>query len=502
VSLLGVDIGSSRCKAAAFTTEGRALAEAAAPYAPESPGPAMAEMDPGEFRRAVVRTVREAAAVAAGASDPVQALCISSHGETFIPVDRAGAAVGRAIMNSDNRAVDEADWWERTIGRERLYRTTGLPPHPMYALPKIRWLQRHRADLFRAAARFMGPSDWVLTSLGLPPLTDFSLVSRWMAFDIGAHRWSEEILAAADIRAGVLPEVVAAGTLAGRLGTDAARELGLEPGTAVAVGGHDQPCGALGSGAIDPGVVADSAGTYECLTVASREPCLGPASMRASLNSYCHVVPDRYVTLAFFPSGIVVRWFLERLAAAEAGLASAAGTDPHAWFEARTSEGPSGVCVTPHLIGACNPHWNARASAAVIGLTPASDIFAVYQGILEGIACEFGLNADTLADVTGAFSRVRIYGGGAGSRFGLRLRAALSGRTVETLRNPEAVCLGAAILAGVAAGVYRDPQDGVRRVVGVAAEFPPDSRLAAAYSDQVGRYRRLYPALAPLFSGE
>jgi xylulokinase len=462
----------------------------------------MTEMHPEEFRRAVVRTVREAAAAAAGASDPVQALCISSHGETFIPVDRAGAPVCRAIMNTDNRAVEEADWWERTVGRERLYRTTGLPPHPMYALPKIRWLQRHRQDLFRSSARFMGPSDWVLMSLGLPPLTDYSLVSRWMAFDIGEYRWSDEVLAAADIQPTALPEAVPAGTLAGRLGTDAARELGLEPGTVVAVGGHDQPCGALGSGAIDPGVVADSAGTYECLTVASREPCLGPAAMRASLNSYCHVVPDRYVTLAFFPSGIVVRWFLERLAAAEAGRAAAAGTDPHAWFEERMPEGPSGVCVTPHLIGACNPHWNARASAAVVGLTPASDIFALYRGILEGIACEFGLNADTLAEATGAFSRVRIYGGGAGSLFGLRLRAALSGRTVETLRNPEAVCLGAAILAGVAAGVYRDAKDGVAQAVAVAAEFPPDPGLSAAYAGQVGRYRRLYPALAPLFSAE
>jgi xylulokinase len=462
----------------------------------------MVEIDPAEFPRAVVRTVREAAAAAAGASDPVQALCISSHGETFIPVDRAGAPVGRAIMNSDNRAVEEADGWERTVGRECLYRTTGLPPHPMYALPKIRWLQRHREDLFRSTARFMGPSDYVLASLDLPPLTDFSLASRWMAFDIGRHRWSEQILAAADIGAGVLPEAVPAGTLAGRLGTNAARELGLEPGTAVAVGGHDQPCGALGSGAIDPGVVADSAGTYECLTVASRTPCLGPVSMRASLNSYCHVVPDRYVTLAFFPSGIVVRWFLERLAAAEAGRAAAAGTDPHAWFEAHLPDGPSGVCVTPHLIGACNPHWNARASTAVVGLTPASDVFALYKGVLEGIACEFSLNADTLAEATGAFSRVRIYGGGAASRLGLRLRAALSGRTVETPRNPEAVCLGAAILAGVAAGVYRDAQVGVSQAVGVASEVPPDPGLSAAYAGQRDRYRRLYPALAPLFAAQ
>jgi xylulokinase len=338
--------------------------------------------------------------------------------------------------------------------------------------------------------------------MGLPPVTDYSLVSRWMAFDIRKHRWSDDILEAAGLSARCLPEPVPAGTLAGRLGPDAARELGLAPGTAVAVGGHDQPCAALGSGAVDPGTVSDSAGTYECLTCASPAPCLGPVALKASLNSYCHVVPDRYVTLSFFPSGIVVRWFLEQIAGAESDRAASAGTDPHAWFEARMPGGPSGLCVTPHLIGACNPHWNPRASTAVIGLTPSSDVFSLYKGILEGIACEFALNAATLAEATGAFSRVRIAGGGAGSRFGLRLRAALSGRTVETLRNPEAVCLGAAILAGVSAGVYRDVRDGVAQAVGVAEEHPPEPDLARSYAAQVDRYNLLYPALSSLFARE
>ncbi len=223
--------------------------------------------------------------------------------------------------------------------------------------------------------------------------------------------------------------------------------------------------------------------------------------MKASLNSYCHVVPDRYVTLAFFPSGIVVRWFLDRLAGAEAARAAAAGTDPHAWFEARMPEGPSGVCVTPHLIGACNPHWNARATTAVVGLTPSSDVYSLYKGILEGIACEFSLNAATLAEATCAFSRVRIAGGGAGSRFGLRLRAALSGRTVETLRNPEAVCLGAAILAGVSAGVYRYVSDGVANAVGVEAEHRCETRARPVVRRTGRPLPPAVPGLSPLFAG-
>ncbi len=161
--------------------------------------------------------------------------------------------------------------------------------------------------------------------------------------------------------------------------------------------------------------------------------------------------------------------------------------------------GPSGLCVTPHLIGACNPYWNPRATVAAVGFTGAADLFHFYKGVLEGLACEFALNAAALREATAGFSRVRITGGGAGSPLGMRLRAALSGVTLETLTNPEAVCLGAAILAGIAAGVYHDLRDGVTHAVSVDAVHAPEPGLAAEYAGQVERYNRLYPALAPLF---
>jgi xylulokinase len=173
--------------------------------------------------------------------------------------------------------------------------------------------------------------------------------------------------------------------------------------------------------------------------------------------------------------------------------------DPYTWFEERAPAGPSGLCVTPHLIGACNPYWNPRATVAAVGFTGAADLFHFYKGILEGLACEFALNAAALREATSDFSRVRITGGGAASPLGLRLRAALSGLTLETLTNPDAVCLGAAILAGAAAGIFRDAKDGVRQAVSVAGSHAPEPSLAASYAGQADRYDRLYPALAPLF---
>src|SRR5271155_1122710 len=310
MSLLAIDIGSSRCKAVVFAVTGKMLAQHSCGYTPEFPAPAQAEINVERFWQAVCECSQ---AVSKNLSDPVRALCLNSHGETFVPVNGRNEAIARAILNQDNRAVEEAVWLERTYGKKRLFEITGLVAHPMYPVPKVLWLRKHRPDIFVPSVRFLTVIGYVLSRLGLPPYIDYSLASRYLAFDIRQHRWSEEILAATEIDAESLPIPVPAGTIAGKLDAAAASQFGLLPGTAVVMGGHDQPCGALGVGAIGPGRVADSMGTYECLIAASDRPSLSDAALAACLNSYCHVVPDKFVTLAYFPSGIMIKWFHDLL---------------------------------------------------------------------------------------------------------------------------------------------------------------------------------------------
>src|SRR5271155_4861991 len=247
MSLLAVDIGSSRCKAVAFAVTGEILAQHACAYAPEFPAPSQAEMDAERFWQALCACSQ---AVSRNLPDPVRALCLNSHGETFVPVNGRNEAIARAILNQDNRAVEEAVWLERTYGKKRLFEITGLVAHPMYPVPKVLWLRKHRPDIFVPSVRFLSVIGYVLSRLGLNPYIDYSLASRYLAFDIRQHRWSEEILAATGINAESLPVPVAAGTIAGKLDAAAAGQLGLPPGTMVVMGGHDQPCGGLGVGAI------------------------------------------------------------------------------------------------------------------------------------------------------------------------------------------------------------------------------------------------------------
>src|SRR5277367_5304645 len=153
MSLLAIDIGSSQCKAVVFTEAGAVIARSVHSYSPDFPRSGFAEMDSANFWGAVCTTSRKV--MRDLGKDRVQALCLSSHGETFIPVNAKGEAVGPAILNIDSRATHEAQWCENAIGVRRIFEITGLIAHPMYPISKILWLREHRPELYSKADRFL-----------------------------------------------------------------------------------------------------------------------------------------------------------------------------------------------------------------------------------------------------------------------------------------------------------------------------------------------------------
>jgi sugar (pentulose or hexulose) kinase len=337
--------------------------------------------------------------------------------------------------------------------------------------------------------------------MGLPPFVDHALASRTMGFDIGAKRWSEDLLAFAGITEQRLGIPRPSGGKAGEISGETASILGLKSGTVVAVGGHDQPCGAFGCGVTDEGDVADSAGSFECLSVASSSPRNTAQALSYSLNTYCHVVPERYVTLAFFPAGFLTSWFVDRFCQQERTTAEEQGIDVYQVLERRMGEmeaEPTGVCVTPHVIGSFNPYWDVRATGSIIGITPQVSRLQLYRAVHEGIACELSINAEILEKVAGPFDEITIYGGITGSPFSVQLRADLSRKRLRTLRTSQAVCQGAAMLAGIAIGSYRDFRDAVSKVVRFDRSYEPDVEMSARYQRQLERYRLIHPSLAPI----
>lgn len=497
MSLLAIDMGSSSCKAAAFSDEGHILASRSYPYLPETPHPSWAEISPLKFWEALQTVVQEVAS--ATRKDPVEVLGISSHAETFIPVDSNLQPLSAAILNIDNRAVAQTEWLSSRLGKRCIFEITGLTPHPMYPVPKILWLREHRNDLYRSAAKFLGVTDFLLTRLGLSPRIDYSLASRFLAFDIRQRAWSEKILSACDLRVDQFALPVPTGTEAGYLSSSSAKALGLPAGILVVVGGHDQPCAALGTAVAATGSACASLGTYECLLTASDTPSINDTALAANLNTYCHVVPERFVTLAYFPAGIMLEWFLRLLDPNRYFDGNAASANEvYEDLESRVPLGPSGLFIAPHLIGTCNPDFNPYASGVILGIRPSTTRAEIYKGILEGIAFEFASMAELLQRVSAPFERITVHGGGCRSRLGLKLRASLSGRPLQLTRCPDAVCLGTAILASVAAHKYAGFPEAMQSMVEVVNTIHPDPALAQIYQSPVQQYRLLYSSLAPM----
>jgi len=494
VSLLAVDIGSSSCKAVAFALAGNILAQRTVSYRPDSPKPSHVEVPVQRFWDALCAMTRSTASDVN--QDPVEAMTLSSHGETFVPVDTHNQPVSPAILNMDNRAVIQAQWMADHMGRRRIFEITGLAVHPMYPIPKILWLRDHQPDVFAAATRFLGVTDYLLTRLGLPAYVDYSLASRFLAFDIRTLAWSPEILESCDLSPERFATPVPAGTVAGQLSAKAASELGLRAGVQVAVGGHDQPCAALGLGVVEPGRVSASLGTYECLLAASAAPSVTDEAYAANLNSYCHVVPERYVTIAYFPSGIMVDWFLHLIRSdRELGSPDAINRLCQS-LEAGAPLSPTGLCIAPNLLGTCNPDFDPSATGVIAGLRPTSNASHIYKGILEGIAFEMANMAELLQRATGSFDDIYVTGGGCGSPLGLELRAALTACRLHQMHCPEAVCLGTAILAGVGSGRYRSFPEAIAQLVTVKGTVEPNPEVAKSYRAQLQQYRLLCASMA------
>jgi xylulokinase len=490
MALLGLDLGSSSIKGAAFDENGEVVAEAQEPYSTVWDGNS-AEADAELMWLAAVKVIKTVAVKVPG----IEALCAGSHGETYIPVDGDLKPVYPAVMNSDNRAVKESKSWEKSIGKRKLYEITGVPLHPMFSINKIMWLKNNRPNVFSKAAMFLSPQDYILGRLGLAPIIDYSLASRTMAFDINRRGWSNEILKESGISENMMPECVPAGTTAGKINDNTAKMLGLKKGVQAVVGGHDQPLAALGCGAITHGQVSDSAGTFECLAAISDLPKNNDMAYEYNLNSYCHVAEGKYVTLAFFPAGVITSWFVDEFCYEDRQKAAEEGISEYLYISQKMDSGPTGVCVTPHLIGSCNPYWDMRARGAIYGLAPDISRHKLFKAVYEGLACELALNIGALTQVCGEFDFIRISGGNARWPFSVQLRADITGRIFYTMDSEQSVCRGAAMLAGIASGVYKDCKDAVQKTVKINKVYKPDIQASLSYQKQKAMYMELYPSL-------
>lgn len=497
MSYLGLDIGTSGCKAVVFNAEGEELSQAHREYATLMPEDGWAELD----SKAVMAACREVLAEAAMPwldRDPVEGLGVSSQGEAFTAVDTDGEALNNAMVSFDTRAAELSVTWSEAFGRERLYDLTGHTAHPMFTIFKLLWIKENQPDVWRKAAAFYCFEDLLHHELGVAPAISYPLAGRTMMFNVRRHAWDEAILHAIELAPEKLARPMPSGRIVGTIPDDTCAELGLASGAIVATGGHDQPCGALGAGVLQSGDAVYGMGTTECITPAFEEPVFSQELCASNLCTYDHAVDGMYTTVAFsLTGGNLLRWYRDQWGQLAAEEAKQSGRDVYAMLLESLPTEPTDLLVLPHFTPTGTPAFDTNPLSAIFGAKLSTTRQEVLKALLEGVTMEMKLNVQIMEDAGIAIDLFTATGGGARSSVMVQLKADVLNRPIRTVEVTEAGCLGVAMLARHAL-TNKPLGDIADRWVRPVELVEPDPVRAARYAEMFAAYRRLYPALQEL----
>lgn len=497
MSLLGVDIGTSGCKAAAFSLGGQCLAAAYREYPTLHPQPNYAELDSRDVFNKVKSAIGEVAAHTA--RDPVTAMAISTMGEAMTPVSADRRILGDSILGIDLRGTEYVKRLQTDIGQEAFYAINPNILAPNYSLPKLLWLKEHEPELFGAAWKFLLWGDLVAFLFGCEPLTNFSLANRTLLFDIRKEDWSDILLDWAGVPREKLPKCVATGTISGTISNESAAELGLPRDVTLVVGAHDQCCNSLGAGIHQAGKAVCGIGTIECIAPVYDHIPSASAILPTRLNVEHHALPGLYLSFLYNQSGVLVKWFRNTFAHADQQLINP-GEDIYEVLIRELPKEPTPLLVLPHFEITGSPDFISDSAGVIAGLRTTTSRGDILKAIIEGSTFYFldSLNAlKTLGIDTSEFIAT---GGGAKSDAWLQIKADIFGVPLVRPRITECGVLGASIVAGMATGVFSSPAEAVRQFVKRDRVFEPNTARHAVYREQYEKYRRLYPAMKGLLA--
>jgi xylulokinase len=498
MSVIGLDIGTTGCKAIIFNDDWEILGQGKREYSILAPQTCWAEQDAEQVWSLALESLAEA--VGQSKSNPPKAMALSVQGEAVIPVDKYGMPLRNAILGMDTRTTGENKWLAETFGDEVLFSRTGMPMHTMNTLTKLLWLKKNEPAIWDQSHQFLLYEDYFLKRLTGKTSISHCLASRTQMYDLQNACWAEDILEKCGIASERLAKLSpAAGGIVGDLNKDIAAQIGLHNTVSVVSGGHDQACAALGSGVIEPGLAMVSTGTAEVVEVAMSSPVLSESLRRGNISVYRHVVPELYLSMTLNHSGgLLLRWFRDTLCKDKIVEAKQSGRDAYDLMLANAQPGPTDLMVLPHFAGSGTPLLDTTSRGAFLGMTFATTQADLAKAILEGLTFELRINLDLLRQSGIKIEQLHAVGGGARSALWLQLKADICDTPLRIPHVTEAACLGASILASVGAGNYASVNSAVQEAVKMERTITPCSNETQAYKRRYQFYLELYPQLISL----
>jgi xylulokinase len=500
--ILSVDAGTTASKISLFDGNGNLVAISSQEYALITPTSLAVEIEAATLWKAFGTGVTDVLKKSKVDKHEIKTIGISAQGETLILIDKDGKPLRNAIVWLDNRAQQEAETLSSEFDDGGLsYKITGqVKIVPTWPASKILWIKRNEPDLFNKVFKYLLVEDYLIYRMTGRFVAEGSLLCSTVYWNINTRKWWTEMLQRLDITADQLPEIRESGEAVGELLPSAASELGLSTRTIVATGALDQAAGATGVGNIQPGMFSENTGAALAICAPLDKPLF---DSQGRMPVHYFVKPATYMAHTFTTGGMVLRWFRDNFCQQEMQVGSATGIDPYDLLgqeAAKVPPGSEGLVMLPHLQGAMAPEANPKAKGVFYGFTLRHTKGHFARAIMEAVSCTVRRNMEVLDDLGIQVREIRSLGGGARSRVWKQVEADITQKPVITTKNEEAACLGAAILAGKAVGMYKSIEDACNKMISIKERFEPNPANAGIYESTYRHYIQLYDDLCGLFA--
>ena len=499
---LGIDVGTSGTRALIIDARGKVVASATEEHAAfSSPQIGWAEQRPEDWWRACCVAIP--GALERSGLGPGDIACVGLSGQMHgaVMLDENGEVVRPALIWCDVRTERQCRELTDKIGAAQLIQATCNPALVNFTLTKLMWVREHEPENWKRVRSIMLPKDYVRWRMTRALAIDMSDASGTLLLDVAHRRWSSVMLEASAMDERLLPRLFESPEVCGAINDEGAKATGLRQGTPVVAGAGDQAAGAVGMGVVAPGTVSATIGTSGVVFAATDRPALEP---RGRLHTFCHAIPGRWHAMGVTQAaGLSLRWFRDQFGTGTNHSDRQSPRDPYELLTdeaAKVAPGCQGLLWTPYLMGERTPHLDPNARGALIGLTAAHTRAHVIRAILEGVAFSLRDTFTLFDEMKIDVKRVRLGGGGARSALWRQIQADVYGQEVEIVGVEEGAAYGAAILAGVGAGIWKSVDEACSAVVHVAAVVAPRPAAVNVMNASYAAYRRVYPATKNIFA--
>jgi xylulokinase len=498
IPVIGLDVGTGGSRAVLVKNDGSIAASATTPHAPfASLGPAWAEQEPDDWWRASLDSLRAVRQQPGAVGLAIDAIGLSGQMHGAVLLDDQGSVLRPSIIWCDQRTSAECRWLDDTVGTRRLLDLTLNPALTNFTLTRLLWVRTHEPQIWTRVRHVLLPKDYVRLRLSKTFATDVADASGTLLLDVARRRWSDDMMEATGLRKEILPDVFESPAVCARVSREAAGVTGLSEGTPIVAGAGDQAAGAVGMGITRPGAVSVTIGTSGVVFAATERPALDP---QGRIHTFCHAVPGRWHVMGVTQAaGLSLRWLRDQFGADTTSDGGDAAYERLVREAAGVPAGSDGVLWAPYLMGERTPHCDPDVRAALLGLSAQHTRGHAVRAVMEGVAFSLRDSFAIFEELSLPIVSVRAGGGGARSPLWRQIQADTFNRSIETVKAEEGAAYGAAILAGVGAGLWPSVDDACDAIVRTAARTDPDPDATAVMKVRYGQFRRVYPALRTIY---